>query len=77
MRQIISIYNPYNTYMNATKRIPVTEAVWAEVSELKRPGQTFNSLLSEMAERERKMRLVEDMKRIEERGDFVEINFDA
>ncbi|WFN36196.1 hypothetical protein L1994_08570 [Methanomicrobium antiquum] len=63
--------------MNATKRIPVTEKVWAEISELKKPGQTFDELLSDMAVNERKMRLLKDMKHIEERGDFVEMSFDA
>lgn len=63
-------------YMNATKRIPVTEKVWAEISELKKPGQTFDELLSEMAESEKKNRLVTDMKLIEEKGTFVEMNFD-
>jgi len=62
--------------MGATKRIPVTEKVWLEISELKRPGQTFDELLSDMAEHEKKNRLLSDMKRIEERGDFVEITFD-
>jgi predicted CopG family antitoxin len=63
--------------MGATKRIPVTEKVWAEISELKKPGQTFDELLSAMAEHEKKIRLVADMKHIEERCDFVEMSFDA
>ncbi len=63
--------------MVATKRIPVSEEVWAEISELKRPGQTFDDLLSHMAEQEKKHRFIEDMDRIEAEGDFVELEFDV
>ncbi|RLI79952.1 hypothetical protein DRP07_09635 [Archaeoglobales archaeon] len=59
--------------MNATKRIPVSESVWKELSELKKPGQTFDELLSEIVEREKKYRLMQDMKRIEEEGEFEEL----
>ena len=67
----------YNTIMAATKRIPVSEEVWAEISELKRPGQTFDDLLSQIAEQEKKRRFIEDMDRIEADGDFVELDFDV
>ncbi|MEA2046306.1 MAG: hypothetical protein U9N48_07305 [Euryarchaeota archaeon] len=61
--------------MLATKRIPVTEAVWAELSDLKRAGQTYDTLLSEMIEREKKERLFGDMDEIEKRGKFVEMKW--
>jgi len=67
----------YNTTMAATKRIPVSQRVWAEVSELKRPGQTFDDLLSHMVEQEKKRRFIEDMDRIEAEGDFVKLDFDV
>ena len=63
--------------MAATKRIPVSEEVWAEISELKHPGQTFDDLLSQMAEQEKKRRFIEDMDCIEAEGDFVELDFDV
>ena len=59
--------------MLATKRIPVTEGVWTELSELKRPGETFIQLLEEMIEREKKARLIEHLKKIADEGDFVEM----
>ncbi len=74
---IVNIINTYNMCMAATKRIPVSEGVWAEISELKYPGQTFDDLLSSMAEQEKKRRFIEDMDRIEANGDFVELDFDA
>jgi hypothetical protein len=55
----------------ATSRIPVSRAVWAELSSLRKPGQTYDNLLEEMIEREKKHRLFEDMDRIEKRGKFV------
>jgi predicted CopG family antitoxin len=61
--------------MLATKRIPVTETVWAELSDLKRPGETFDQLLSEMVDREKKARLVEHLLKIADEGEFVEMQF--
>ncbi len=59
--------------MLATKRVAVTEAVWAELSNLRRPGETFSQLLAEMIEREKRARLIEHLKAIAEEGDFVEL----
>jgi predicted CopG family antitoxin len=58
--------------MLAIKRIPVTETVWAELSDLKSAGQTYSQLLEEMIEDRKKARFFRDMERIEERGEFVE-----
>lgn len=35
--------------MLASKRIPVTEAVWVEISDLKMAGQTYSQLLEEIS----------------------------
>lgn len=67
------LYNLYNIAMIATKRLAVTESVWAELSDLKRPGETFSQLLEEMIEREKKARLIAHLKTIAEDGDFVEL----
>ena len=40
--------------MLATKRVAVTEPVWVGLSDLRRPGETFSQLLSEMIEREKR-----------------------
>lgn len=58
--------------MPAAKRIPVTEAVWSELSDLKAAGQTYSQLLEEMIEDRKKARLFEDMERIEAEGEFVQ-----
>jgi predicted CopG family antitoxin len=58
--------------MEANKRIPVTESVWIELSDLKRAGQTYSQLLEEMIEDRKKARLFRDMETIEKEGEFVE-----
>ncbi len=65
----------YTTIMTATRQIPVSEGVWEDISDLKRPGQTFDDLLAHMVEQEKKRRFIEDMDRIEAEGDFVELKF--
>lgn len=59
--------------MAATKRIPVSPEILEELSRLKEQGQTFNELIEKMIEGEKKLRLLKDMKRIEETAEFVEI----
>ena len=61
--------------MAVTKRVPVSESVWADLSTLKKPGQTYDDLLSSMIDQEKKRRFIEDMDRIEEEGDFVAPDF--
>ncbi len=72
-RKLYLLYKLYNITMLATKRVAVTEAVWAELSDLKRPGETFSQLLAEMIEQEKKARLIEHLKTIADEGDFVEL----
>jgi hypothetical protein len=59
----------------ASKRIPVTTEVWEEMSRLREPGQTYNSLLEDMIDKIKKQRLAKDMKRIEAEGKFVKLDF--
>ena len=62
--------------MLATKRLAVTEPVWAELSDLKRPKETFSQLLAGMIEREKKARLIEHLMQIAEEGDFQALKED-
>jgi predicted CopG family antitoxin len=59
--------------MNATKRIVVKEEIWAALSSMREPGMTFSELIEEMIEHEKKRRLVEDIKRVQETEELVEI----
>lgn len=58
--------------MTATKRIPVSEQVWTSLSDMKKPGQTFDRLLYEIVEHEKERRFLAEMAAIEAEGNFVE-----
>ena len=66
-------YNAYSVDMSATKRIPVSEPVWRMLSELKKPGQTYDSLLEEIVENEKHLRFIREMDKIESESDFEEL----
>ncbi|MDD2836368.1 MAG: hypothetical protein PHY05_09500 [Methanothrix sp.] len=59
--------------MIALKRIAVTEPVWEELSDLRRPGETFSRLLADMVEREKKARLIAHLRQIADEGDYVQL----
>jgi len=63
--------------MTAIKQIPVSQSVWDEIVELKESNQTFDDLLSHMVDLEKKNRLMEDMKKKEDEGEFVEMTFES
>lgn len=48
MLNLLSLYNPYNIVMSATKRIPVSEETWKELGKEKEPGQTWDELLEQL-----------------------------
>lgn len=59
----------------ADKRIPVTEARWRELNDLKGPGQTYDELIEELVEehkRARLMRHINDLR--EDQEEFVPID---
>lgn len=65
----IRIYNAYTMIVSAVKRIPVTEPVWKDLSEMRSAGQTYAELLSDIIEERKKRRLEEDAKIWESRPD--------
>jgi predicted CopG family antitoxin len=62
--------------MPAVKRIPVTEPVWKDLSEMRSAGQTYAELLADMIEERKRRRLEEDVKRWHSRKDneFVSLS---
>jgi predicted CopG family antitoxin len=65
--------NAYNIVMAAIKRIPVSESIWKELSEMRRAGQTYDELLAELVDRVKKARLADDIRSLEEESEFVSI----
>lgn len=68
------IFNIYNIHHASHKRIPVTEQVWKELAEMKSACQTYDYLLAEMIEVQKKRRLVEDIQRSIQEDDFVPLS---
>ncbi|MBX0286794.1 hypothetical protein [Haloarcula salinisoli] len=50
----------------ATKRIPVTEERWKELSELKEAGETYDDLLGELIQEHQRRQLAERAKTVRE-----------
>jgi predicted CopG family antitoxin len=51
--------------MSADKRIPVTEETRKELHELKEPGQTYDELLQELAQKRRQEQLEQRFQELE------------
>ena len=58
----------------ANKRIPVTEEIWAALSDLKRPGQTYDTLLAEMIAIKQERDFLAQIEEIEKTGQFVTLS---
>jgi len=50
----------------ANKRIPVTKERWQELSELKEAGQTYDELLKELVQQQRRRQLAARTRAVEE-----------
>jgi predicted CopG family antitoxin len=57
-----------------TKRIPVSEPVWKDLAELRMAGQTYDDILIEMIELQKKQRLADDIRRSLEEDDFIPLS---
>lgn len=62
--------------MSAVKRIPVTEAVWKDLAEMRSAGQTYTDLLAEMIDDRKQRRLEEDVRKWNgrKREDYVSLS---
>lgn len=58
----------------ANKRIPVTDEIWKTLSSLKRPGQTYDSLLAEMIEIKQERDFLAQIEEIEKTGQFISLS---
>jgi predicted CopG family antitoxin len=58
---------------SANKRIPVTDEIWQALSNLKRPGQTYDSLLAEMIEIKQERDFLAHIEEIEKTAQFVSL----
>jgi predicted CopG family antitoxin len=57
-----------------TKRIPVSEPVWKDLAELKKAGQTYDDILTEMIDLQKKQRLANDIRSALEEEEFIPLS---
>ena len=60
--------------MYANKRIPVREKTWKELNDIKSAGQTYDMLLQELIEKEKKAKLKRDTKKILQTQKFYDLD---
>jgi hypothetical protein len=62
--------------MTLTKRIPVSEAIWRQLSSAKEAGRTYDDLLKEMLQLYNRKKLMEKMEKVEamKTEDLVDID---
>ena len=59
-----------------TRRIPVEEKTWAELSRLREPGETFDDLLNRLMEHEAGIRLSRDLRKLEQDEAFHDFSWE-
>ena len=59
---------------SANKRIPVTDEIWQALSNLKRPGQTYDRLLAEMIDIKQERDFLAHIEEIEKTAQFVSLS---
>ena len=57
----------------ATKRIPVTEEIWESLADLKKHGQTYDQLLTEMIALKQERDFLAHIEELEKHGEFVSL----
>lgn len=62
------------TNVKAENRIPVTKERWEQLSNLKKPGQTFDELLEEIIKVYEEKKFLTHIRDIEETAEFVKLN---
>ena len=62
--------------MTLTKRIPVSESIWRQLSSAKEAGRTYDDLISEMLQIYNRKKLMEKMEKVEsmKTEDLVDID---
>jgi hypothetical protein len=58
----------------ANKRIPVTEEIWESLSELRKPGQTYDLLISEMIALKQEHDFLAHLEEVEKTGEFMTLD---
>ncbi len=56
------------------KRIPISHSTWEQLSLLKKPGETFDQLISDLVSDRYKQDIIRHVRDINEKGDFISLD---
>lgn len=56
------------------KRIPVTPTTWEKLSIIKKPGETFDHLITDLIEEREKLDIIKHVKKVAEEGEFLSLD---
>ena len=56
------------------KRISLTPSTWEQLSLLKKPGETFDHLISDLIEERQRQDIIRHVRHVAEHGDFVSLD---
>jgi len=56
------------------KRIPISPLTWEHLSMLKKPGETFDHLISDLIEERQKQEIIRHVMHVSEKGDFISLD---
>ncbi|MFA5212268.1 MAG: hypothetical protein WC406_02945 [Methanoregula sp.] len=56
------------------KRIPISPATWERLSLLKKPGETFDQLISDLVEERHADEIVCHVRKVSETGEFIPLD---
>jgi len=56
------------------KRIPITPKTWEKLSILKKPGETFDHLITDLIEEREKLDIIRHVTKVSEQGEFLSLD---
>lgn len=56
------------------KRIPVTPSTWEKLSIIKKPGETFDHVISDLIEERQQLDIIRHVKKVSEEGTFLSLD---
>jgi len=56
------------------KRILISPATWERLSRLKKPGETFDKLISDLVEKRQADEIVRHVRKVNENGEFIHLD---
>jgi len=74
VEESISMISTEDDSMSAAENIPVSEEIYNQILDLRRPGETLDETLARLVEKVKKQRLTDDIEEVMARNEFVELD---